>query len=168
MPMTAGGQEHRAAGRPAAYTLHVGARPRSVGRIRASKLGEIQGAFGLTTQALAAALNVSRAQLYKWLDPANETVLQEANVRRISTALQLAQRWAELTPLPLSAVAHEPLPDGNSIMNLLSAAEIDVEKVVTAMNILARSAEHREKSPTERMSDAGYIRRPSYRSLPDA
>jgi hypothetical protein len=167
--MTAGGQEQRAAaGVRAADAFRLVGRPLSVGRIRASKLAEIQGAFGLTTQALAAVLNVSRAQLYKWLNPDNETALQEANVRRISTVLQLAQRWAELTPLPLSAVAHEPLPEGKSIMTLLSAAEIDLEQVATAMNVLARSAERREMSPTERMVDAGYARRPSYRSLPDA
>ena len=59
-------------------------------QLRVDRLAFIQGAFGFSIQMLAEVLNISRAQIYKWLDMGNDVTLQDANLERINDIEQLS------------------------------------------------------------------------------
>jgi len=138
----------------------------SVAQLRVDRLASIQAAFGLPIQTLADVLATSRAQVYKWLDASNDVTLQDSSQQRLVMIDRLATRWRELSSTPLSRVAREPLANGGTVQQLLSAALIEEAAVESAFHELAERLAGGPKTETQRMIEAGYTRRPSRRALP--
>jgi hypothetical protein len=138
----------------------------SAGRMRADRLAQIQAAFGFTLQDLAQVLGVSRAQLYKWLDPEREVQLHGESRARFNQIAQLASEWRTLSAVPLSTVAHEPVLGGTSIVSLMAEPNLDVSLVTAALRELADRTASITPSVTEGLRQRGFRRRPSARSLP--
>lgn len=136
-------------------------------RWRVERLSSLQAAFGLSIQDLAAVLGITRPQLYKWLDAANDIKLQETSRARLATVERIASEWVARASAPLSAVSKEPLAVGaSSVFDLLSADVIDDGRVIAAFDELVGKLQEKPKSRSQRLREAGFTRRPSVRSLP--
>lgn len=133
---------------------------------RVQRLVAIQAALGLTMQDLAAVLNLSRPQLYKWLDASQDVRLQEAKRQRLDTIERVAQAWQARSAAPLRAVAHEPLANGRTAFELLAADAIDEVAVNAAFGELTAKLQTQPKTRSQLLAEAGFKRRPSVRSLP--
>lgn len=135
-------------------------------RWRVERLSTLQASFGFTIQDLAVVLGITRPQLYKWLDAANDIKLQEASRARLATIEHLAKEWSARTKVPLNAVSKEPLAAGGTVFALMSADEIDNGAVGRSFDELMTTLGEKPKSRSQRLRDAGFTRRPSVRSLP--
>jgi hypothetical protein len=145
----------------------TGRRPTTAAaRFRVERLTALQAAFGFTIQDLAAVLGITRPQLYKWLDAANEIKLQEASRTRLSAAERFAKEWIARSHAPLSSLAREPLAGGGTAFALLAADAIDEPAVLAAFDDLAAKLQERPRTRSERLRDAGFTRRRSARALP--
>lgn len=133
---------------------------------RVQRLVAIQAALGLTMQDLAAALNLSRPQLYKWLDASQDVRLQEAKRQRLDAVERIAKAWQARSAAPLRAVAHEPLANGRTAFELLAADAIDEAAVNAAFGELTAKLQTQPKTRSQLLAEAGFKRRPSIRSLP--
>jgi hypothetical protein len=138
----------------------------SAPRGRAERLAIIQAAFGFPMQTLARVLQVSRAQLYKWIDPQKEIQLHEESRTRLLAIEALANLWLSLSKTPLDRLARESLPEGADVLRLLSKRQLNEEAVAAAFRGLAESVVARPKTITQRMSEHGFARRSTPRSLP--
>lgn len=135
-------------------------------RWRVERLSALQTTFGFTIQDLAAVLGITRPQLYKWLDAANDIKLQEASRARLATVERIAKEWASRSKAPLSSVSKEQLPAGGTVFALMSADVIDDGAVIGALDELMARLDEQPKSRSQRLREAGFTRRPSVRSLP--
>jgi len=135
-------------------------------RLRVERLSAIQAALGFTMQDLAAVLRLSRPQLYRWLDAADDVRMQDARRQRLATVERLAYAWRERSQTPLRSVARESLAVGGTLFARLSAEVIDEPAVQAAFDELAAKLRAMPKSLSQRLADAGFKRRPSIRSLP--
>lgn len=136
----------------------------AAGQIRADRLAQIQSAFGFSLQDLARVLGISRAQLYKWLDPEREIQLHEDSRGRLNQILELASEWRRLSPLALNAFAHEPVPGASDIVALMSRPELDMDALRLGLHHL--TARTTPRTATEQLRERGFRRRPSASSLP--
>lgn len=135
-------------------------------RLRVDRLAAIQASLGFTTQDLAAVLGLSRPQLYRWLDAADDVRMQDAKRQRLAAVERVAKAWQERSPAPLRSVAHEPLANGSTLFALLSADAIDEAALRAAFDELTAKLQAQPKTLSQRLADAGFKRRPSSRSLP--
>jgi hypothetical protein len=135
-------------------------------RWRVERLSALQAAFGFTIQDLAAVLGITRPQLYKWLDAANDIKLQEASRARLATVERIAKEWSSRSKAPLSSVSKEPLTAGGTVFALMSADVIDDGAVIGAFDELVGKLQEQPKSRSQRLREAGFTRRASVRSLP--
>lgn len=133
---------------------------------RVQRLVAIQAALGLTMQDLAVALNLSRPQLYKWLDASQDVRLQEAKRQRLDAVERIAKAWQARSAAPLRAVAHEPLANGRTVFELLAADAISEAAVNAAFDELTAKLQTKPKTRSQLLAEAGFKRRPSIRSLP--
>lgn len=138
----------------------------SAPRGRVERLALIQAAFGFPMQKLARVLRVSRAQLYKWIDSQKEIQLHEESRIRLLAIEALAKLWLSLSQTPLNRLALEPLPEGADVLRLLSKRHLDERAVANAFRGLAESAVARPKTITQQMSEHGFGRRTTPRTLP--
>jgi len=138
----------------------------SAAKLRVERLSAIQAAMGLPVQTLADVLRISRPGLYKWLDAKQDITLQADNRQRLALIEQLAKRWREKSNAPLNSIAHEPLANGHTVLEMLTNENVGEAPVVSAFNELVAKLQSKPKSLSQRMVDAGFKRRPSHRSLP--
>lgn len=131
-------------------------RIKSKGECRVEKIVAIQSAFGISVQLLAKFLNISRAQLYKWMDAAKEIELQESSTIRLNLLDTLAVRWATISQAPLNNYIHDRLSTGGNIVDLLSADVLDASAVGAAFMELATLTSGRPKSLADRMLETGF------------
>jgi len=142
------------------------AAPPTYGRMRADRLAQIQAAFGFTLRDLARVLGISRAQLYKWLDSAREVQLHEESRTRFNAIAQLAAEWQTLSTAPLNAVAQEPVVGAINIVDLMAQQSLDIGLATNALRQLAKQTVPGLPSVTQELSERGFRRHPSARSLP--
>jgi DNA-binding transcriptional regulator YiaG len=135
-------------------------------RLRSERVAALQAVLGLTMRDLAAVLGITRQQLYKWIDEANDVKLQEASRIRLSLVERLSREWLARSTIPLSAVVHEALAAGGTLFDRLSGPSIDSPAVIAAFDEIGQRLQGRPKTPSERMAESGFTRRPSARSLP--
>lgn len=135
-------------------------------RLRVERLSSLQAAFGFTIQDLATVLGITRPQLYKWLDAANDIKLQETSRARLLKVERIAKEWSSRSNAPLSSVSKEPLTAGGSVFALMSIDVIDDDVVISMFDELMDKLHERPKSRSQRLREAGFARRPSVRSLP--
>lgn len=138
----------------------------SAARWRVERLSALQAAFGFTIQDLAAVLGITRPQLYKWLDAANDIKLQEARRVRLAMVERIAKEWTSRSNAPLSAVSKEPLNAGGNVFTMLTVEAINEAVVIAAFEELVGKLQERPKTRSQRLREAGFTRRPSVRSLP--
>lgn len=135
-------------------------------KLRVDRLSKIQASFGIPMTDLAAILAITRQSLYKWLDSEREIVLQEASRERLVSIERLAAAWSNSNSAPLSLAAKEPLASGQSILNLLAQPVLNEDAIKEAFAELLGRLAAMPKSLSQRMTEAGYKRRPSAFALP--
>jgi len=140
--------------------------PNAAARLRVERLAAIQAALGLSTSDQAQVLGLSRPGLYKWLDASNEVKLQGASRERLAAVERIAKQWRERSAAPLVHVAREPLADGQTVLAMMAAKYIDEAAVTGAFDELLVKLQARPRSRSQKLADAGFKRRPSFRSLP--
>ncbi|QDQ28455.1 hypothetical protein FNU76_19995 [Chitinimonas arctica] len=138
--------------------------PTAAARLRVERLASIQAVFCLSTQEMANVLRVSRQGYYKWLDAANVVKLQEANRERLTTVERIAAHWRQLSNIPLSGVAYEPLSGGRTLLSLITGELLDEVSIRQALEELFAKLGDRPKTRSQEMAEAGFTRR--NRSLP--
>jgi hypothetical protein len=136
----------------------------AVARFRVDRLASLQAAFGFTTQDLASVLGISRQQLYKWLDATNDIQIQETSRVRLARVERIAREWTLRSKVPLSSVSREALTGGSTIFAMMSADVIDETVIVSGFNELITKLQTKPKTRSQRLREAGFIRRAS--SLP--
>ena len=139
----------------------------ATGRLRVARLTAVQATFGLSTQAFAEVLGVSRPALYKWLDASKDITLQDASRERLAIVESLANAWRERTNAPLGSAVHEPLGNGGTLQELLTAETINVQAVIAAFDELLTKVHAGPKPLSKKMAEAGFNRRASRRSISD-
>ena len=142
------------------------AAPSAAARLRVERLAAVQAALGLSTSDLAQVLGLSRPGLYKWLDASNDLRLQEASRERLAVVERIAKQWSERSASPLGTVAQEPLADGRTVLAMTTVESIDEAAVVGAFDELVAKLAAKPKSRSQKLTEAGFKRRPSSRSLP--
>lgn len=138
----------------------------SAARLRVDRIAAIQAATGLPMQTLASILQISRPCLYKWIDSGQDITLHGENRERLATIERLAAQWQQRSPAPLGLIAHEPLKNGHTVLELLAKDAINEKAVLAAFDQLVEKLKGKPKSPSQRMADVGFKRRPTHRSLP--
>lgn len=133
-------------------------------RFRVERLAALQATLGFTTQDLASVLGISRQQLYKWLDTANDIQLQEASRARLLTVERIARQWTLRSKVPLSSVSRELLIGGGTVFAIMSADVIDETVVVSSFDELVAKLQGNPKTRSQHLREAGFTRRAS--SLP--
>lgn len=155
--------------KPATNTLpatSVSANPkRTLGSWRIQRLSRIQAAFGFPLKTVAEILQRSRTQLYKWLDASEIVDLHGESLQRLTKMARLAERWLAESSVPLASIAHEPLPTGTTIVELLSASTLDEGAIVDGFKYLAELAKNAPPTVSQRLRDRGFERRK--RTLPN-
>ncbi len=141
--------------------------PKAAARLRVDRLAAIQATFGLPTFALAEVLGVSRQQLYKWLDASKDITLQGASLARFAVIEGLAQAWRSRSVVPLTKLVHVPLAGGRTAIELLKAVDIEEAAVLGAFDELAARLHGQPKSLSQKMAEAGFVRRPLRPSVPE-
>lgn len=139
----------------------------SASQRRVDRLVDIQVALGFPVQVLAAILRISRPALYKWLDVEDEVQPQACNRERLIAVERIAQEWKTRSSSPLSSVAYEPLANGQTFVDILSADTFDIPHIMGVLDELIARLQAKPKSLRQKMAEAGYKRRPSRRSLSD-
>lgn len=123
---------------------------------RVEKLTDIQSTLGVSTQLFAQMLGISRAQLYKWLDPHRSIELQLASSKRIASLERLARLWRATSPAPLNPVLDEPVSDGATSRDLLTAEEIDEARIENAFRTLPQTLASQPQTLSQKMVAAGF------------
>jgi len=96
-----------------------------------SKLDLIRLQFGIGTKHLAEALGVERPTVYAWQDDKSKP--QDKRRDRIEALVELAKYWKSLSERTLGKRAFEPVDNGQSVMDMLSAEDLSIELVKTAL-----------------------------------
>lgn len=136
-------------------------------KLRVARLASVQAAFGLSTQAMAGVLGITRQGLYKWLDESRDMTLQEASRQRLAMVEHLADLWRNRSNAPLSSMVHEPLTAGHTVLELLTDDVLDEGGITGAFDELVGKLQGKPKSPSQKMVEAGFTRRRQGKSLPD-
>ena len=118
-------------------------------------------------QTLATILRISRPALYKWLDVEDQVQPHADNRERLIAVERIAQKWRVRSPSPLSSVAYETLANGRTIIDMLSADNINESDTFRSLDELVAKLQGKPNSLSQRMMEAGYSRRPSRRAIAD-
>lgn len=132
-------------------------------KLRVERLASIQAALGVSSQALAEILRISRQGLYKWLDASKDTTLQEANRLRLTSVERIAKRWRQQSVAPLNTVIHETLTNGRTLFEILTDKELDEARVGDTFSELLDKLNRKPRSLSQKMAEAGFTRRPTGR-----
>ncbi len=133
---------------------------------RVARLTEIQVALGTTLQALAEILRISRPQLYRWIDPNQIVRLQAESAARLERIEQLARRWSARSSSPLGGWLRERVGRERTLLDLLTAANLNIEEIDRVFEAIAQRVQNAPKSRAQRLREAGFTRPPTYRTLP--
>jgi hypothetical protein len=134
------------------------------------RLVAVQATLGLTMPDLARALQVSTQQLFEWFTPpdrqAPDDHLPPPTAKRLDGMERAANAWQARSAAPLRAVAHQPLADGRTFVDLLATEGYPDHALTAALDELHAMLLARPPSPSQRLAEAGHRRRPSIRALP--
>ncbi len=140
--------------------------PTAAATLRVGRVTAVQAAFGFSAATLADILRVSRPALYKWLDIAQDVTLRPENQRRLAKIEALASKWRASTNAPLNALANEPVIQERTVLDFLKDEAIDENAIAGAFEALLRKIVAQPKTPSQKMAEAGFKRRPALSSLP--
>lgn len=122
---------------------------------RVERLTNIQSAFGVSTQLFAQMLGISRAQLYKWMDPHRAIDLQQGSMKRLATLERLANIWSAISRAPVQSVLDEPHA-GGTLRELLIAQTLDEARIEEALSAVPKALAARPQTLSQRMRAAGF------------
>ena len=140
--------------------------PSADARLRVEGLVAIQAVLGLSMPDFARVLGLSRPDLYEWLDASKDMKLQGASRERLAAVERIAMHWRERTAATLRSVVNEPLAGGQTALSMMVADAIDETAIVRTFDELAAKLRDKPKSRSQKLADAGVMRRPSARALP--
>ena len=118
-----------------------------------SKLTGIRTWLGLNLSQTAQVLNVQRPTIYKWL---GGRVPRAANQKRITEIYELAEYWSHLDTRPMAADSRRQIQGDSSIVDMMSAPELDEVLLRTVMQQLA---EFRQKQARQDTSFSAKLKR---------
>lgn len=113
------------------------------------QLAAIQSTFALNKSQLATACGVKRQTIYDWY--AGNFQAEGGNADRLATLYRLVMtiRQSGLKPLP-SKAAERRLPDGASLLDLLSQEDMNSQRLVAAVGLLQSPAASGESAREQR------------------
>jgi len=127
-------------------------------QLRVQQLVQLQSSLGLPLQGLAETLNISRPQLYKWLDANNDVNMQSSSRLRLNQILELAQYWDQQSPKPLNAWLKQS-HQAATLLGLLKADTLLMDDIRGYMQQAASELAQAPRSASQKMRDAGFTRR---------
>jgi len=133
---------------------------------RVARLTEIQASFGLPMRTLAEVLRISRPQLYKWFDTSAAIQLRGESAARLNAVERLAELWSMHTVSPLGPWLHEQVAGGQSLYDLLTQVDLSAADIESGFDTVTARIAQMPKTRSQRMREAGFTRRLSYRALP--
>lgn len=120
----------------------------------ASVLDKVRTVFGLNISETAEVFGITRQTAYQWMTLASmEQVRSHENRYRIKQLYGAAQSWQTRPPLK-GRWLHALLPAGNTVLDLLKAAQIDLDALQAAYQALAASTTDRRREEGERANQA--------------
>ncbi len=104
----------------------------------------ILGSFGLSKSDLAKILGITRPALYAWLDGKSEPNVE--NIKRLKAMYDIIKEWPDTRKQPLFHAYIERPVAGNtqSLIEMLSASSIEVEKVRTIICVIQSMTSERD------------------------
>lgn len=125
-----------------------------VARSPASVLDCVRNVFGLNISETAEVFGITRQTAYQWMKLADmEQVRAYENRDRLKQLYGAAQSWQNLPPLK-GRWLYALLPAGNTVLDLLKAAQIDLDALQAAYQALATSTADRRREEGERATQA--------------
>lgn len=120
----------------------------------ASVLDKVRTVFGLNISETAEAFGITRQTAYQWMTLVNmEQVRSHENRDRIKQLYGAAQSW-QTRPQLKGRWLHALLPAGNTVLDLLKAAQINLDALQAAYQALAASTADRRREEGERATQA--------------
>lgn len=120
------------------------------------KVAGIRHYLSLNMTELAAVLNVGRPTVYAWASVS--AAVKPKHRYRVDAIYELARYWRSLSSVPMGLLVRESLPGGRSMIDLLSAEDLNVETVQKAMLQIKEQQDRIEKplSATQIAAKAGF------------
>jgi len=116
---------------PRAFSIHIG-RDDEEGILNTQeKLAGIRRYLSLNATELAKVLNVGRPTVYSWATA--PVAMHSKHRERIEAIYQLGRQWRALSSDPMGNSVREPLSNGRTMVDLLSADKLDSVGITKAM-----------------------------------
>lgn len=139
---------------PAAMEFNLKAALPPVAISPASVLDGVRAVFGLNISDTAEVFGITRQTAYQWMKLTDmEQVRAHENRDRLKQIYGAAQLWQSLPPLK-GRWLYALLPDGNTVLDLLKAPQIDLDALQVAYQALAASTADRRRKEGERATQA--------------
>lgn len=125
-----------------------------VARSPASVLEGVRNVFGLNISEAAEVFGITRQTAYQWMKLTDmEQVRAHENRDRLKQLYGATKSWQNL-PLLKGRWLYALLPAGNTVLDLLKAAQIDLDALQAAHQALATSTADRRREEGERATQA--------------
>jgi len=120
------------------------------------KIAGIRHYLSLNMTELAAVLNVGRPTAYAWASAS--AALRPKHRDRVDAIYELARNWRIVSSAPMGLLVRESLAGGKTMIDLLSAEDLDVGTVQKAMSQIKEQQDRIEKplSATQIATKAGF------------
>lgn len=139
---------------PAAMEFNLEAAVPAVALSPASVLDGVRTVFGLNISETAEVFDITRQTAYQWMKLTDmEQVRAHENRDRLKQLYGAARSWLNLPPLK-GRWLYALLPDGNTVLDLLKAPQIDLDALHAAYQALAASTADRRREEGERATQA--------------
>lgn len=118
-------------------TYHISfVQPRRVSQLvdTSERLAALRRYFSLNITDLAKVLRVERPTIYSWLQ--ENAAPHSGNLRRIEKIYQLARDWRAMSAAPVGKYVHQPLENSQSLLNYLSAEELNETAIQRAFALI--------------------------------
>lgn len=86
-------------------------------------LSEIRAHLSLTITELASSIGVERPTVYAWLEGRSKP--RRRNLDRMQKVFEIAQKWAEISDLPVGNMVRHADESGGSVIELLRSGQMD-------------------------------------------
>lgn len=132
-----------------------------------NRLIAVQATLGLAPPDLAGALHISTTRLYQLMRYGQDArPLLQFEAARLAAMERVAKAWAAQSAAPIQAVAHLPVSNDRTVVDLLAAEPFSEQDVSAALDELQAVLKAQPKSRSQLLKESGYKRRPPVRGLP--
>ncbi len=102
----------------------------------ANKIASIRSSLSLKVREVAHVMLVERPTIYSWISGVAQP--QKQNRNRLELIYRLATKWSEYSDLPLGHLRKEIGKEGKSVIDLLTAPDVDISSVDHMLRAAAR------------------------------